>query len=435
MSGLLLAMALWTEVASAQEVTEEPTSTDAPITTDDPSTTDDQERVTGKRPPPMPTVPDPALGPPGGEEPGEEPNADGRPYPSSTYRGAEALSLDPEYVHEVQRGLEMLFLREYEGAREHFVKVDEAFPDTAISSVADVLVWQALMLENFDFRFDDKYWVSSKAARAGLEKAMKKPGNDGWEHFLMAGVVGIEAIHTMRQTKYLSALQLAFSAMDHIEKTRKAAPNYVDVQLADGMYNYWRTVVTINSKVLPDFGDHRSEGIEQMKRVEREGVFLAAPATLSLAFSWLEEGKLKEASTSCIRNRRLYPKNIINNLVTGTTFTYMRRYSAALGAFDDILKEDPKNKRVRYWRGVALLRDGQLDAAEAEFKIYIGFDYMEDYQRSNAHYRLGQVYYRQKKYGDSFKAYGEAVRLTKHKGAKKAIDRMKERKSAGKISY
>jgi len=396
----------------------------------DPSTTDDQERVTGKRPPPLPEMPD-AIGP----QLPETEAQDDRPYPASAYRGAEALQLEPEYVFEVQKGLEMLFLREYEQAREHFVKVDEAFPDTAIASVADVLVWQALMLENFDYRFDKEYWVSSKAARAGLEAALAKPGNEGWENFLMAGVVGIEAIHTMRQTKYLSALQLAFSAMDHIQKTRDAVPSFIDVQLADGMYNYWRTVVTMNSKVLPDFGDRRVEGIAQMKDVEREGIFLSAPSTLSLAFSWLEEGKLKEASASCIRNRRKYPKNIINNLVTGTTFIYMRRYKSAIGAFDDILKEDPKNKRVRYWRGVALLRDGQLESAETEFKTYIAFDYMEDYQRSNAHYRLGQVYYRQKKYAESFTAYQEAVKLTKHKGAKKAIERMKERRSAGKISF
>jgi len=392
-------------------------------------TEDDQERVTGKKPPPLPDSPQSA------HQEYVEPEEGDRPYPNSCYRGAAALDLDPQYIYEVQKGLEMMFLRDYEGAREHFIKVDKSWPETGVSGVADILVWQALMLENFDFRFDDQYWVASKSARAGLEVALKNPGNDGWENFLMAGVVGIEAIHTMRQTKYLSALQLAFNAMDHIQKVRELVPDYIDVQLADGMYNYWRTVITLNSKVLPDFGDHRVEGLEQMKDVERSGIFLSAPSTLSLAFSWLEEGKLKEASNSCQRNRRLYPKNIINNLVTGTTYIYMRRYSSAIGAFDAILAEDPKNKRVRYWKGVALLRNGKLPEAESEFNKYIAFDYMEDYQRSNAHYRLGQVYYRQKKYTDSYNAYKEAVRLTKHKGAKKALDRMKTRKSEGKIDY
>ncbi len=396
---------------------------------EDPSNVDDQERITGKVPPPLPETPQSA------HKDYEEPDEGDRPYPNSAYRGAAALQLDPQYVFEIQQGLEMMFLRDYEGSREHFTKVDKAFPDTAISSVADVLVWQALMLENFDFRFDDQYWVSSKAARQGLEAALKNPGNEGWEHFLMAGVVGIEAIHTMRQTKFLSALQMAFSAMDHIQKTRELVPDYIDVQLADGMYNYWRTVVTLSSKVLPDFGDHRVQGLEQMKDVERSGIFLSSPSTLSLAFSWLEEGKLREASAACQRNRSKYPKNIINNLVTGTTFVYQRRYSSAIGAFDAILAEDAENKRVRYWRGVALLRNGQLEEAEAEFKKYIAFDYMEDYQRSNAHYRLGQVYYRQKKFSASYTSYKEAVRLTKHKGAKQALERMKQRKSQGKIDY
>ena len=400
---------------------------------------EDQERVTGQRPPPIDLD---AIQSPRPAHMKYEINKEmtreeyqARPYPPQTYFGAQALQLDPDFVYAVQQGLEKIYLREYPEAREYFVKVEEKYPGTGVAAVADLLVWQALMLENFDFRFDKQYWVSSKAARRDLEAALAKPGNEGWENFLMAGVVGIEAIHTMRQTKYLAALQLAFNAMDHIEASRKASPEFVDITLADGMYNYWRSVVTMSSKVLPDFGDKRVEGIQQMKTVETGGVFLASPATLSLAFTWLEEGKLKMALDSCSKNRRKYPKNVVNNLVTGTTYIYLKNWKSAFKALNAILEEDPNNKRVRYWLGLAHLRSGDVPAAEKEFTTYLATDHLEDWQRANAQYRMGQVYTRQKKHAEAYASYKAAVQTNNHKNAKRAVERMKKRKKAGKIKF
>ena len=214
-----------------------------------------------------------------------------------------------------------------------------------------------------------------------------------------------------------------------------SAPEFVDLGLADGMYNYWRSAVTMSSDVLPDFEDRRLEGIQQMEKVEDAGVFLAPMATLALAFTWLEEGDYKRAINSCSRNRRAYPDNIVNNLVTGTTYLSMRRYPSAIESFDDVLRVDPKNKRVRYWRGVAYLKNDMLSEAETELKAYLAFDYLEDYQTSNAQYRLGQVYYKQEKFAEAFEAYKAADKASANKAAKVAMDRMKKRKDEGKITF
>ena len=388
------------------------------------SSGDGVERVTGSKPPPLPSQP---RSPVGEYEQKELTPAEAaeRPFPNSAYIGAEVLGLDPQYIYEVQQGLEKLYLREYTGARDHFEELDKAFPGTGIASVNDVLVWQALMLENFDFKFDKQYWVSSSRAREELGKALKEPGGDAWEHMLMTGVSGIESIHTMRQTQYTKALSLAFEAMGHLQKAREAAPDFPDLMLADGMYNYWRTVVTMSSKVLPDFGDHRVEGIEQMQQVERSAIFLSAPTTLSLAFTWLEEGDLKRAMSSCQKNRSAYPNNIVNNLVTGTTYIAMNQPDKALSVFDNIMKVDAKNKRVRYWRGVAHFKAKRFADAEREFRAYLGFDYMEKYQRSAAEFRLGQSLQKQKKYGEAYAMYQQAHK-SGNKGAKKAMDKLNE---------
>lgn len=354
-----------------------------------------------------------------------------RPFEPEAYWAQAQLGMKLPLASGIRAGLEKMYLRDYQGARAHFGELEKQHGDDALglAAVSDVLVWQALMLENFDFAYDKQYWVSSKKARADLDKALATPGHEGWERFLYTGVSGVEAIHTMRRAQYLSALKLAFEAMDHLAKSREAAPGFTDLMLADGMYNYWRSVITMTSKALPDFGDQRPEGLEQMQVVEREGVFLAPPATLSLAFSWIEEDRHREALIAINKNRIPYPDNVINNLLAGTTLAYMRRYDTAIEAFDRILSVDKSNKRARYWRGRVLLQSGNLEEAEKEFTTYLAFDSLEPYQRSATLHRLGQIAFRQKDQKKAEELWKEAVKVDGNQAAK---DRLSELKSKGK---
>jgi tetratricopeptide (TPR) repeat protein len=358
-----------------------------------------------------------------------------RPYPNSTYLGAEMLQMEPAFVHAIQEGLEKVYLRDYKGARKHFRQVEETYPHSAVAAVADTLVWQAIMLENFDFSLEDRYWNSTKRASEQLDEALKDSKNQAWEHFLSAGIDGIEAIHTLRNGKYIPALQLAFSAMGHIEKSREQAPTFIDLKLADGMYHYWRTVVTMSSSFLPDFGDHRPQGIAEMKEVELQGIFLRAPATLSMAFVWHEEGKLRDALSSCLRNRKAYPNNIINNLVTGSTYTFLKKYASALGVYEEILEDDPTNRRVHYWRGLTYQRSAQYDLSRQAYQRYLAFETLEETHRGHTHYRLGQVAMRQKDYPAAVTSYQSAVKVNGHKQAKRSLERLKEQKKRGHIDY
>src|SRR5690606_32374535 len=201
-----------------------------------------------------------------------------------------------------------------------------------------------------------QYRVSAQEARKGLEAALKQPGSEAWERMLLGGLTGIEAIHALRQYQIVNALQLAFHAMDHIGKARELAPDFVDLQLADGMYNYWRSVFTMTSNMLPSFDDRRAEGIQQMRAVQDRGVFLAPLANMAMVYTWREERELDRAIEACERNRRAYPDSIINNLLMGSTYIQMRKHDEALALFEQVRRLDPTNDRVRYWTGVALLR-------------------------------------------------------------------------------
>lgn len=356
-------------------------------------------------------------------------------YPAEAYRAAELLDMQPGFVADLQAGLELIYLRKYQSALTHFQAMEAEYPGTGVSPVAETLVWQARMLENFDYRFDKEYWASSKRSRQAIETALKDPGNEAWEHLVMATLLGIESIHNMRRMQYLSSLRVAFQAMDHITSSREAAPGFIDLELADGLYNYWRTILTQRSRMLPSFGDHRAKGIAQMQRVEREGLFMQPMATLALAFVWMEEKDMGKAAAACDRNRRRYPDNIINNIMSGLIAIEQRKFDAALSHLDRVHAVDSGNVRANYWKGVAYLRKGELDTSRTFLQAYLASPHLEKYQQAYANYRLGQVASREENWSEAADFYTKAMRIDGHKGAKKSLERLKERRREGTIDW
>lgn len=350
------------------------------------------------------------------------------PYAASTYRGASQLKLSRDFVEHVAQGLELVYARKFADCRTFFAELEAVFPDTAVSPIADMLIWQSLMLENFDYRYEDQYRAASKLAQTKLDAAKKKPGNEGWEALASAVVVGIDAIHMARKQKYMPALTLAFEAIDHVEAARAKAPEFIDIQLADGLYNYWRTRITQNVKALPDFGDKKEEGIAQMQRVIDQGVFLVPPARLAMSFTWMEERKYAKASGELEDNFARYPDNIINTLMLGISKLREGDADAALAKFDHILVTDPNNRRAHYYRGVALMRMNKLDEAEKVLRHYLSLDYIESWQQGSALYYLGRILAETDREDEAAEAWKEAVKVAKDPGSKRELDKLKKKK-------
>ena len=61
--------------------------------------------------------------------------------------------------------------------------------------------------------------------------------------------------------------------------------------------------------------------------------------------------------------------------------------------------------------------------------------YLETWHAAWTHYRLGQAYYRQRRYADAEAAYRKAISIDGHKSSKAALERMLEAKKEGRIAY
>lgn len=347
--------------------------------------------------------------------------------------GASALKMDVEFIGQCWTGSQLVFKRQYKDAKKHFDALETKFPGLGIGNTGAVLIYQSMMMENFDFRWEKPYKTHSDAAIRGLDESLRRSDTHAaWKHFIVGSLLGIESIHLMRKSEYVSALSKGVDAMGHIEKSIALAPGFADPLLGDGLYKYWRTVVTMNSKVLPKGEDERAEGIAEMQRVERDGVFLAPGATLALAFTYIEERDLKTAQIYCLRNYKLYPDNVINNLVLARVYMYQRRYDDSLKILREILVDAPDNERVHYYFATVYLRQRKLAEAEASINRYLGFQ-LEPYYKAQALHRKGDVYYYKKDYAKAETYYRQAVDVDDYDPSRVKLDRIAQLRKEGKI--
>ncbi|MDP6933061.1 MAG: tetratricopeptide repeat protein [Myxococcota bacterium] len=387
----------------------------------------EEQTMTGRRIAPV------DLGSQTGEQPegtlltaDELEEARNRAYPARVYRGAKVLQMEVEFVGRVWQAVEAIYLRDYKKANTDFMSIARDYKGSGVGAAGRALVWQALMMENFDFRYEDQYRLSFKQAKRELEESLLSPGNEGWEEFVMGGILGVDSIHSMRRGEYLSAFSKAVEALKRVRRSRELLPDFKDALVGDGMYNYWRTVVAMQSRLLPDLGDDRALGISQLLESEREAIFLGPAITLGLTFTWMEEGDMKRALGSALKNRQRYPDNVINNLVVGRIYLYMRKYEASEKSYLKVLSVDPANRQVHYYLTTLYLRRRAFEKAEEHVNLYLAFNDLSDSYRAAALFKKGEIYYRQKDYAGAEPLYREAWRVDRLKRAKMRLDRIKE---------
>lgn len=351
-------------------------------------------------------------------------------YSARVKRGAKVLGAREDFVRDCVIAVEHLYHRRYTEAKAAFAAMGTKYPGSGISPAGQVLVWQALMLENFDYRYVPQYEVAARQARMELQAALESPGNDAWEHFLMGGMLGVDSIHTMRTGEYLKALSRGLEAMKFIKGAQEHAPEFVDAFLGDGLFNYWRAVIAMSTKAIPDLGDTRAKGISQMQQVEREGIFLSPAATLALVFTWMEEGDMTKALQQCERNKKVYPTNVINNLVHGRVYMYMRKHKEAEAIFISVIRQDPQNQRVHYYMSRMYMRMGDMERSRSAIDTYLTFK-LDDQTRGYALYQKGLIDYRQQKWDAAEAAFSESWRLARLDMAKTRLDSIKAKRAGG----
>ena len=338
-------------------------------------------------------------------------------YPKRIYDGARWLQMSVDFVWSCWQVMNHLYLRDYKGLHGVLQNVKQEYPDSGVAPVGRALMWQVLMLENFDFKYEMQYKNSFDTAVQDLQVASMQPGNDAWENFLMGAILGVDAIHELRKEDFLDAINQGYEAMKFIEIAKNKAQFFVDSQLGDGLWLYWRSLIASNVPGVPLFTDERAKGIEMMQLAERESVFLRPAASHALVYTWIEERKMKTALMTAQHLQNAYPNNVINLQVLGRVQMYQKQYKQAEKSFQRVLLLSPKNQRTHFYLARLYMRMTQYSKAESHIDTYLSFD-LSDYHKGYGQYFKGHIHYRQKQYRKAKIAYDNAWNTNKVKGAK-----------------
>lgn len=352
-------------------------------------------------------------------------------YPIRIQNGAKWLNMSEDFVYMCWEIMEGLYIRDYSRLDNSIEKAQKLFPNTGVGPTGSVLKWQMKMLENFDFSYENQYRNAYKQTVKELEMALEKEGNEPWERFLIGAVIGIDAIHLLRKEEYFSAITQGFSAVGHIEKAKDLAPNFVDADLGDGLWLYWRSLIAMNIPGFASFADKRTDGIQLMQNAEQKSVFLRPASSHALTYTWLEERKIKRAESTAVRLQKQYPYNIINLQLLGRIYMYQNRFAKSEQTFKRVLNIDSKNRRVHYYLGRLYLRWRKNDMAYKHLNRYLQYS-LSDSHKGYAFYYMGHVHARKKQYAKAETSYNEAYKYAKIKQAKNRAKSMKNKQISGK---
>ena len=322
--------------------------------------------------------------------------------------------------------MELIYQARYPEALQVFEVAGLDFPDSPLGPVGRSIVYQAQMFENYDFTWDRIYLQEFGEADQRFKRVARSSDKKAWNGFLLAVHQGVNAMYQVRHNDYLAGFNLAWEALENIKKVQRLAPDFHDVQLALGLYNYWRTAMTENIDYLPKFGDHREEGLKQMRVAKEKGLLAPAPASLCLTYSLMESKRWDEAVQGAMWARQHYPTSILNELTIGRVYMGMKRYDDALAAFNQVRALDPKNTRV-WWQIGEVHYKSRKDntAAKDAYKKYIESNPLPEY-KAHAFYRVGLIERRQRHYEQAIYQLEAAVSTDpKFKAAVKKLEQVR----------
>lgn len=342
------------------------------------------------------------------------------------FTGENPLNVPRAEFRAAQEGMELIYQRRYSEALEVFEVIGLDFPDSPLGPVGRSIVYQAQMFENYDFTWDRIYLQEAAEAETRFKRSARSRDKKAWNSFLLAVHQGIDAMYQVRHLDYLAGFNLAWEALENIKKVQRLAPEFHDVQLALGLYNYWRTAMTENIDYLPSFGDHREEGLKQMKIAKEKGLLSPAPASICLTYSYMEAKRWDDAVAEATWARQRYPTSILNEMTLGRVYLGMKRYDDALASFNQVKALAPENTRVHWQVGEVYYRSRKNNTgAKESYKAYIASNPQPEY-KAHAYYRVGLIERRQRHYEQAIFQLELAVTTDpKFKAASKKLEQVR----------
>lgn len=309
-----------------------------------------------------------------------------------------------------QQGRDLILGRKYDEAIAFFKKIEIDYPDSTLGTFGQMAVWQSHMFENFDFKYDSEYQNLSAKNKIIVDQVLKNPDSSAWDLFLAGASAGIRGFYLMRKDQVFKALSEANTARKALEKTLQKDPQFADVYLGLGMFDYWRSVFTSRFRFLPFFKDKRAEGLAEVEKAMKEGRVVNALAQASLAFCYYEGRQNAKAASLLQDLLKKYPDNVIFKNILGDVYASQKNFVEARKMFDEVLKAHPETNLPRFFLAKTYFMEGNYEEARKWYDAFLANKPPPEWA-SYAVADLGRLDLRAGKEKEAYDRFKEALHL------------------------
>ncbi|MEO6830232.1 MAG: hypothetical protein ABI164_10530, partial [Acidobacteriaceae bacterium] len=242
------------------------------------------------------------------------------------------------------------------------------------------------------------------AIQVSNDKLRANP-NDIDALFARGYATSLETLYVgMVEKKYVPALKLALSARNDDDAVLRLDPKYIDCYLVIGVHNYVLGSLSFPLKVLAGIvGIHgsKSKGMQQLRRVGKEGIVNSVEARTSLAIFLRREAQYAKALEVVGGLHHQYPHNFLFSLEDANLLKDSGQGVHAIEAYQSLLAlaRAPGNyypnahlELAYYGLGEAARGQRQITVAAEAYRSAAAEPTASPLMQRRAHLRAGQMY-------------------------------------------
>ena len=217
------------------------------------------------------------------------------PDPAWTLEKARRSVYDDPFKKEILLGIDLLYDMKFDEAETLFSRVASQIPDSPAGHFYLAMVswsrlasgfWSSEVVAEYARRIDKTIDVATKRIQNG------KP--DSYTYFYLGGALGFKGRFELMQHRWLTCFNLAYEAVQALEKCRKMDAHNQDVLFGLGIFDYYTArlsgVLKFLTYLLLHKGD-KEEGLRKLQVAAEEATYcgIEAKSMLIHIYLFLEE--------------------------------------------------------------------------------------------------------------------------------------------------
>ena len=259
-----------------------------------------------------------------------DPNSDSQKY--LDYR-------DEEIKRILLVGIHASFRENYPQAESSFNVIVQLAPQDPVGYFFKAALYQAQMVDyESDFK-EKEFYENVNLAKKFAQEKIKKDKKDAWVYLVLGNSYGAKGLYDARKGNWWSGLNNGLTAKSALKEALKHDPELYDAYVGLGSYHYWASVVTKAFWWLPFIGDHREEGMKEMKLAYEKSIFSSEAAANGLVWMYIQEKKLNLAIDLALKMQSKYPEGKSFLWALAQVYYEKQDWNSALLKYQELLEK------------------------------------------------------------------------------------------------